>query len=140
MREYFDMLGVELEPVFRIDPQASSGPQLRTLTSLKQLRLHFRAIDDGTSGSPFFQNMTWSNDTPYICCQRTMVDWICTILWPFLAGRTLKGDRRKVGLTGAVKLPTKQKWENIWHGKVAYGPQAHQAAMAAIFSNPQLVL
>lgn len=44
---------------------------------------------------------------PFVCCQRTMVDWIMTFAWPFFK------DIRKVTLGGVIKKDSKVKWDDL---------------------------
>jgi hypothetical protein len=68
----------------------------------------------------------------YVCCQRVVIDWICTFAHPFVAKRNFA-----VKLTGAVKKDTKKKWEAIFKGDLAHD---HDAALTAILNTPEAFL
>jgi hypothetical protein len=136
-RAFFELFGVEVDPQFQIVPARSLGPQLQGFKGLRDLQLRFRFPDDGYAGSPWGDGFS-KHSLPryhghdYICCQRTIVDWICTFAHPFIASPDVT-----VTLTGAVKKATKDKWEAIFNGS-----QAHDqtTAMAAIFNTQEALL
>jgi hypothetical protein len=130
---WFDFFGVEMLPYYRphrINAARSLGRRFQTLPYLKDLQLHFRPLDDGWKGSPWGNWYQGWASGQYICCQRTMVDWICTFAYAFLIDNC-KAEKLKVRLTGAVKTDIKEKWEAISRGKREHD---QDAAMAAILS------
>jgi hypothetical protein len=132
-RAWFDFFGVEMLPYYRahrINATRSLGRRLQAHPYLKDLQLHFRPLDDGWKGGPWGNLYQGWASGQYICCQRTMVDWISTFAYPFLIDKC-KAEKLKVRLTGAVKTDTKKKWEAIFRGK---RENDQNAAMAAILS------
>jgi hypothetical protein len=84
MKEWFKFFGVNLyNPPFSVTALISEGHRFRELDNLRDLHLRFRSPDDGFNGSPWGgepQKMELARygESRYVCCQRTMVDWICT--------------------------------------------------------------
>ncbi|CAN9100825.1 unnamed protein product [Alternaria alternata] len=95
--DWFDFLGVETlgsEPYISVKSSDSLGPCLNSLHNLKDLRLRFRGLEDGSKGSPWGEYWEhWDHKTPYVCCQRTIVDWICTFVYPFLIDKCKGGGK-----------------------------------------------
>ena len=104
MSEWFKFFGVKVHPHLQKDSSDSLGTVLPTLRNLTVLQMWFRSPGDGWRFSPFSDYDTRS---PYVCCQRTMVDWIMTFAWPFVK------DLPKVILGGAVKRESKLKWDGF---------------------------
>ncbi|KAF2130386.1 hypothetical protein P153DRAFT_356163 [Dothidotthia symphoricarpi CBS 119687] len=127
MKEWFEFFGITFRPVFHMEFAECLGYLLLTLPTLVSLQIWFRSPDDGWKYSPWGCFDTLSL---YICCQRTMVDWVMTFAWPFVK------DLPKVIIGGAVKRDSKRKWDDLlalpMRNKVAVIDQA--ADEAAIFS------
>ncbi|RYO22069.1 hypothetical protein AA0121_g2343 [Alternaria tenuissima] len=138
--DWFDFLGVETlgsEPYISVKSSDSLGPCLNSLHNLKDLRLRFRGLEDGSKGSPWGEYWEhWDHKTPYVCCQRTIVDWICTFVYPFLIDKC-KGEEVKVTLTGYVKNDTQTKWEEIFAGKRDHDHDAAIASILGTLSSPR---
>ena len=141
-KEWFTFFGVNMDRhPFGINTgwAQSQGSYLRKLESLRDLRLRYRTPDDGYQGSQW--GSEYEHDRfcryggeDYICCQRTMVDWICTFAYPFLIDKCKKKESKEkltVTLTGAVKTVTKEKWEAIFKGQRDHD---QEAALEAIFN------
>ncbi|CAN9193131.1 unnamed protein product [Alternaria alternata] len=138
---WFDFLGVRVssnEPYISIDASHSLGSSLNDLRNLRDLRLRFRGLKDGYQGSP------WGNmfapwvyrEYVHVCCQRTVVDWVCTFAYPFLIDKCKEG-KVKVTLTGCVKTDTQTKWEEIFAGKRDHD---QDAAITSILGTPSTEL
>ncbi|KAG9187360.1 hypothetical protein G6011_05231 [Alternaria panax] len=136
--EWYDFFGVlPKDASIEIQASKSFGPRLQTLDSLHDLQLHFRSPDDGRDGSHWgdrddkFRLPRYGGEI-YGCCQRTMVDWICTFAYLFLVDKCQE-NKLKVTLTGAVKTDTKEKWETISKNKRNHD---QDAALNVILETP----
>jgi len=105
MNGWFDFFGVEWWPHFHVNSATSKGYLLPALATLTHLQIWFCSPDDGSRFSPWGQAST--DNSPYECCQRVMVDWVMTLAWPFIM------HLRKVIIGGAVKKDSKKKWDAI---------------------------
>lgn len=128
---------MEVDPHFHIKTAQSLGSRLQDIEGLRDLQLHFGSPDGGWLGSPWGgfgskQGLARYGGEDYVCCQRTVVDWICTFAHPFILGPDVT-----VTLAGAVKKGTKDKWEAIFNGDRAHD---QATAMAAIFNTPEALL
>lgn len=135
-RAFFELFGVRVDPQFQIVPARSLGAQLQGVKGLRDLQLRFRSPDDGYAGSPWRYDrklhLARYHGEKYVCCQHTIVDWICTFPHPFISSSNVTAT-----LTGAVKKATKDKWEAIFNGSRAH---EQTTAMAAIFNAPEVLL
>jgi hypothetical protein len=108
MKGWFDFFGVNLRPNFHINNDESSGRLLSTLDKLTTLQLWFRSPDDGADYYPHgMGDYNHGERSSFTCCQRTMVDWIMTLAWPFVKALP------KVRLGGILKKDTKDKWNGL---------------------------
>jgi hypothetical protein len=105
MAGWFTFFGVSLFPNVHMDNARSLGHLLLTLDKLSTLQLWFRSPHDGDRYYP--PGINNGSQGGFICCQRTMVDWIMTFAWPFVS--TLP----KVTLGGILKKDTKVKWNRL---------------------------
>jgi len=134
---FFNFFVVLVNPGFHVIDIVSHGPQLQGIEDLRDLKLRFGSPDDGYAGSPWGSDMTRHrlpryHGADYVCCQRTMVDWICTFAYPFLSS-----PKVTVHLTGTVKKDTKDKWEAIFNGNRTHD---QTVAVAAILNTPKDLL
>ncbi|KAF2874508.1 hypothetical protein BDV95DRAFT_487903 [Massariosphaeria phaeospora] len=117
--EYFDFLGVEIDPFMRIDFTKSNGHVLQQLTTLVQLELNFRSPYDHRDGEdPWSRVHSEVRDrVPTTAaqramrrypCHKTITNWILTFFFPFIK------HIPNVYLTGAIKSVTKGKWDRIF--------------------------
>ncbi|KAI4709294.1 hypothetical protein J4E89_006043 [Alternaria sp. Ai002NY15] len=140
--EWFEFFGVSLlySPI-GITASESNGSCLQKLDNLRDLHLRFRTPYDGYQGSPWGcrpdkHRLPRYGGEDYICCQHTIVDWICTFAYPFLINKCKEeslGERLTVTLTGAVKTVTKGKWEAIFKGQRHHD---QEAALEVILDTP----
>lgn len=124
VKEYFKFFGLKINPEVRIVEAKSNGRRLQGLTKrgLKHLELHFRdpynyrRYDRTTPWSAFIDKhdlKDWFKDDDLLTgmrrfpCQKTVVDWIMTVAFPFVK------DIPHVWLSGAVKASSKKKWHDI---------------------------
>ncbi|KAF2003678.1 hypothetical protein P154DRAFT_572866 [Amniculicola lignicola CBS 123094] len=122
--EYFILMGVNVRNSFDINPALSKVHHLENISTLKHLQLRFRSPNDGYSGSP------WNfGDFRFTGCQRIMVDWIITMLFPTI--RKIP----KVTFTGFIKTATKQKWDHrLQKVKMdGFSETDHEEELCAIF-------
>lgn len=129
-KQFFDFLGVRPERQLRIDTQASLGSYLQALPGIKDLQLRFRYLDEGyTSSSWGYQRdklrLPRYSSYAYECCQRTIVDCICTFAF------------QTVTVTGKAKTESKEKWNAIFKSARDHD-QAN--AMADILATPDTQL
>lgn len=125
----FYFFGVDVRPVVHLNPAKYYGPRVPFIPGLRELNLRFRFPDDGYKGSPWgtfphLQRLERYGGEEYICCQRVVIDWMCTFAYPFVAKQ-----RFVVKFTGAVKKDTKEKWEAIFKGNLAHDQDAALTAM-----------
>jgi len=133
---YFTFFGVTVRPQLQVQTQSSLGQYLQNLPAVKDLQLRFRFLEEGYETSPWgsMENKQYLGryrQHAYECCQRIMVDWICTFAYPFVQGI------ESVTVTGKVKTGSKQKWNAIFRGAQAHNQAAE---MAAILSTPDVQL
>ncbi|KAJ4381748.1 hypothetical protein N0V86_003113 [Didymella sp. IMI 355093] len=132
MRDWFKFLGVKTHPYFRINDTNSSGHIPQTLPQLEDLQTYFRRPYDGYCHSPVWNAYGFRGEDR---CQRTMVDWIMTFLWPFIMriGKVVLGD--------AIKRGSKPKWDvmltQLIHRKEMFD-QAQKRSV--IFNTSRLLL
>ncbi|RYO61398.1 hypothetical protein AA0113_g6802 [Alternaria arborescens] len=139
--DWFDLLDVRVsrrEPYIFVEASHSLGSSLNDLRNLRDLRLRFRGLDDGYEGSPWGIMLAPGDDRKYlhVCCQRTVVDWICTFAYPSLIDKCKQG-KVKVTLTGCVNTDTQTKWEEIFAGKRDHD---QDAAITSILGAPSTEL
>lgn len=135
--KFFHFFGAYAGPTIHLDPAQSLGPRLQLIPGLRELHLRLRSPDDGYEGSPWgaFPQLRYLGrygGERYICCQRVVIDWICTFAHPFVAKQNFV-----VELTGAIKKDTKEKWEAIFKGHLAHD---QDAALTAILNTPEASL
>jgi hypothetical protein len=131
-KDLFDFFGVEMDPQFKVDESLCCGRYLQGLTGVTDLQLRFRYLNEGYSNTPWGEvphkiGLRRYNDHRYVCCQRTLIDWIYTLAYPFVHGI------ETVTITGKVKTDSKQKWNANFKGTRAHDQAAE---MAAIFATP----
>ncbi|KAF2659956.1 hypothetical protein K491DRAFT_688810 [Lophiostoma macrostomum CBS 122681] len=134
---YFQFFGVEDDAsnhTIHLDSSKSKGSYLTRIPNLTELRIRFRNFEDGWLGFPWTDSYS-TDPRDYLsvtCCQRTMVDWIMTLAFPFIKSLP------KVTLEGYVRKPSKDKWEHILQmdkDGVAHGFD-HGKELSAILSTP----
>jgi hypothetical protein len=94
MSEWFKFFDVPVHPYFHMESLSSLGYIIPALPGLSDLQLWFRSPNDEWMYSPWSD---WNTTSLYICCQRIIIDWIMTFVWPFIVGVP------KVVIGGAVK-------------------------------------
>jgi hypothetical protein len=114
---YFELFGVDINPVVHIRATANMGALLRNIPGLKHLELFFR--NPYESRNPWynfhdrFRRTLWfmlDEDyygTERYPCQKTVVDWVLTFAFPYIK------NIPNIHLLGSVKKSTKDKWYNI---------------------------
>ena len=132
MTHWFGFFGVRFRDNINMNNGVSLGPILPTLDGLSTLQLWFRSPDDGVSYYPYGMRRVDKSMASFVCCQRTMVDWIMTFAWPFVK------DLPKVRLGGILKKDTKDKWNELLAlpAKDKDGVMDHAAEQAAIPDTP----
>jgi hypothetical protein len=128
--DFVKFFGVQVNWQLRLVLGNSSGPLLQSLTGVKNLQLRFRTLDDGYKTSPWGRidhklHLGHYGGYAYTCCQRTMVDWICTLAYPFVQGID------KVTVAGAVKKDSREKWNAIFAGNRDHDQAAEMATFLA---------
>jgi hypothetical protein len=135
-KQYFKFFGACLDRQFHINTQSCFAQHLLNLPGVKNLQLRFRSLEEGWSSSPWDgmprkQDLARYQQYPYECCQRTMVDWICTFAYPFVQGI------ETVMVAGNAKTTSKQEWNAIFRGSQSHDQAAE---MAAILTTPDALL
>lgn len=128
----FDLFGIEVDPVFRLNSTKASASQLLSISTLQDVHVSFDSPHRGARTSPWGRldhkiRLDRYNGAYYVCCQRVVVDWICTFAYPIFSQMT----GVVVHLEGAIKADTKNELlEKFNSGR----PHNQDAALQKIFS------
>lgn len=109
----FDLLGVEVYPVFRLDPSkaSASASQFLSIRTLQDVHVDFESPHRGACTSPWGHlerriGLDRHDGAYYVCCQRVVADWISTFAYPIF----FQMSGVVVHLKGEIKSDTKNEW------------------------------